>query len=61
MIIVDYIQLMRGTLNYEEDVFKKYQRLLKIKVIAKELSVLVALSQLSRQAEQEIIKTNYLI
>ena len=55
MIVVDYIQLMRGTLNYKDG--GRVQEVSEItqglKAIAKELSVpVVALSQLSRQVEQ---------
>ena len=54
MIIVDYIQLMRGTLNYKEGRVQEVSEITQgLKAIAKELSVpVVALSQLSRQVEQ---------
>ena len=54
MIIVDYIQLMRGpTLNKDGRVQEISQITQGLKAIAKELSIpVVALSQLSRQVEQ---------
>ena len=54
MIVVDYIQLMRGTTLIKMVEFKKFLKLHKVlKAIAKELGVpVVALSQLSRQVEQ---------
>ena len=54
MIIVDYIQLMRGTtINKDGRVQEISQITQGLKAIAKELSVpVVALSQLSRQVEQ---------
>ena len=54
MIVVDYIQLMRGTtLNKDGRVQEISQITQGLKAIAKELSVpVVALSQLSRQVEQ---------
>ena len=54
MIIVDYIQLMRGTLNYKDGRVQEVSEITQgLKAIAKELAVpVVALSQLSRQVEQ---------
>ncbi len=54
MIIVDYIQLMRGTSNYKDGRVQEVSEITQgLKAIAKELSVpVVALSQLSRQVEQ---------
>ena len=54
MIIVDYIQLMRGTLNYRDGRVQEVSEITQgLKAIAKELSIpVVALSQLSRQVEQ---------
>ena len=54
MIIVDYIQLMRGTLNYKDGRVQEVSEITQgLKAIAKELSIpVVALSQLSRQVEQ---------
>ena len=54
MIVVDYIQLMRGTLNYKDGRVQEVSEITQgLKAIAKELSVpVVALSQLSRQVEQ---------
>ena len=54
MIVVDYIQLMRGTTLIKMVEFRKFHKLPKdLKAIAKELRVpVVALSQLSRQVEQ---------
>ena len=54
MIIVDYIQLMRGTFNYKDGRVQEVSEITQgLKAIAKELSIpVVALSQLSRQVEQ---------
>ena len=54
MIIVDYIQLMRGSLNYKDGRVQEVSEITQgLKAIAKELSIpVVALSQLSRQVEQ---------
>ena len=54
LIIVDYIQLMRGSLNYKEGRVQEVSEITQgLKAIAKELSIpVVALSQLSRQVEQ---------
>ena len=54
MILVDYIQLMRGTLNYKDGRVQEVSEITQgLKAIAKELSIpVVALSQLSRQVEQ---------
>jgi len=54
MIVVDYIQLMRGTMNYKDGRVQEVSEITQgLKAIAKELSVpVVALSQLSRQVEQ---------
>ena len=54
MIIVDYIQLMKGTLNYKDGRVQEVSEITQgLKAIAKELSIpVVALSQLSRQVEQ---------
>ncbi len=54
MIIVDYIQLMRGTSNYKDGRVQEVSEITQgLKAIAKELSIpVVALSQLSRQVEQ---------
>ena len=54
MIIVDYIQLMRGTLNYKDGRVQEVSEITQgLKAIAKELSIpVLALSQLSRQVEQ---------
>ena len=54
MIVVDYIQLMRGTFNYKDGRVQEVSEITQgLKAIAKELSVpVVALSQLSRQVEQ---------
>ena len=54
MIIVDYIQLMRGTLNYKDGRVQEVSEITQgLKAIAKELAIpVVALSQLSRQVEQ---------
>jgi len=51
MIVVDYIQLMRGTMNYKDGRVQEVSEITQgLKAIAKELSVpVVALSQLSRQ------------
>ena len=54
LIVVDYIQLMRGTLNYKDGRVQEVSEITQgLKAIAKELSVpVIALSQLSRQVEQ---------
>ena len=54
LIIVDYIQLMRGNLNYKDGRVQEVSEITQgLKAIAKELSIpVVALSQLSRQVEQ---------
>ncbi len=54
MIVVDYIQLMRGSFNYKDGRVQEVSEITQgLKAIAKELSVpVVALSQLSRQVEQ---------
>ena len=54
MIVVDYIQLMRGTLNYRDGRVQEVSEITQgLKAIAKELAIpVVALSQLSRQVEQ---------
>ena len=54
LIIVDYIQLMRGSLNYKDGRVQEVSEITQgLKAIAKELSIpVVALSQLSRQVEQ---------
>ena len=54
MIVVDYIQLMRGTINNKDGRVQEISQITQgLKAIAKELGVpVVALSQLSRQVEQ---------
>ena len=54
MIVVDYIQLMRGTTFNKDGRVQEISQITQgLKAIAKELSVpVVALSQLSRQVEQ---------
>ena len=54
LIIVDYIQLMRGSLNYKDGRVQEVSEITQgLKAIAKELSIpVVALSQLSRAVEQ---------
>ena len=54
MIIVDYIQLMRGTTFNKDGRVQEISQITQgLKAIAKELSIpVVALSQLSRQVEQ---------
>ena len=53
LIVVDYIQLMNSNLKKNEGRVQKYQKLLRLKALAKELSVpVLALSQLSRAVEQ---------
>tara|TARA_B100000287_G_scaffold177506_1_gene167542 strand:- start:162 stop:1427 length:1266 start_codon:yes stop_codon:yes gene_type:complete len=54
MIVVDYIQLMRGTFNNKDGRVQEISEITQgLKAIAKELSVpVVALSQLSRAVEQ---------
>ena len=54
MILVDYIQLMRGSLNNRDGRVQEISQITQgLKAIAKELSVpVVALSQLSRRVEQ---------
>ena len=54
MIVVDYIQLMRGSINNKDGRVQEISEITQgLKAIAKELSVpVVALSQLSRAVEQ---------
>ena len=54
MIVVDYIQLMRGSFNSKDGRVQEVSEITQgLKAIAKELSIpVVALSQLSRQVEQ---------
>ena len=54
LIVVDYIQLMRGSLNNKDGRVQEISQITQgLKAIAKELAVpVVALSQLSRQVEQ---------
>ena len=54
MIVVDYIQLMKGSLNYRDGRVQEVSEITQgLKAIAKELSIpVLALSQLSRQVEQ---------
>ena len=54
MIVVDYIQLMRGAINNKDGRVQEISQITQgLKAIAKELGVpVVALSQLSRQVEQ---------
>ena len=54
LIVVDYIQLMKGTLNNRDGRVQEISQITQgLKAIAKELSVpVLALSQLSRQVEQ---------
>ena len=54
MIVVDYIQLMKGTFNNKDGRVQEISQITQgLKAIAKELGVpVVALSQLSRQVEQ---------
>ena len=54
MIVVDYIQLMRGSFNNKDGRVQEVSEITQgLKAIAKELSIpVVALSQLSRQVEQ---------
>ncbi len=54
MIVVDYIQLMRGTSNFRDGRVQEVSEITQgLKAIAKELAIpVVALSQLSRQVEQ---------
>jgi len=54
MIVVDYIQLMRGTFNYKDGRVQEISEITQgLKAIAKELSIpVIALSQLSRAVEQ---------
>ena len=54
MIVVDYIQLMRGTTNNKDGRVQEISQITQgLKAIAKELAVpVLALSQLSRQVEQ---------
>ena len=54
MIVVDYIQLMRGTINNKDGRVQEISEITQgLKAIAKELSVpVLALSQLSRAVEQ---------
>ena len=54
LIVVDYIQLMRGTFNNKDGRVQEISQITQgLKAIAKELGVpVVALSQLSRQVEQ---------
>ena len=56
LIVVDYIQLMRSSSHRNDKEFKKFQKLHKVLKLCKELSVpVLALSQLSRAVEQEMI------
>ena len=54
MIVVDYIQLMKGSFNYKDGRVQEISEITQgLKAIAKELSIpVVALSQLSRAVEQ---------
>ena len=54
MLVVDYIQLMRGTLNNKDGRVQEISEITQgLKAIAKERSVpVIALSQLSRAVEQ---------
>ncbi len=54
LIVVDYIQLMKGTLNNRDGRVQEISQITQgLKAIAKELSIpVLALSQLSRQVEQ---------
>ena len=58
MIVVDYIQLMRGSINNKDGRVQEISEITQgLKAIAKELSVpVVALSQLSRAVEQRNLK-----
>ena len=58
MIVVDYIQLMRGSINNKDGRVQEISEITQgLKAIAKELSVpVVALSQLSRAVEQRDLK-----
>ena len=58
MIVVDYIQLMRGSFGNKDGRVQEISEITQgLKAIAKELSVpVVALSQLSRAVEQRDIK-----
>ena len=60
MIVVDYIQLMRGSINNRDGRVQEISEITQgLKAIAKELSVpVVALSQLSRAVEQRDDKTS---
>ena len=54
MLVVEYIQLMRGTTNYKDGRVQEVSEITQgLKAIAKELNIpVIALSQLSRQVEQ---------
>ena len=53
LVVVDYIQLMRSSLNKNEEEFKKFRNYSGVKNLAKESQVpVLALSQLSRAVEQ---------
>ena len=58
MIVVDYIQLMRGSINNKDGRVQEISEITQgLKALAKELSVpVVALSQLSRAVEQRDLK-----
>ncbi len=58
MIVVDYIQLMRGSINNKDGRVQEISEITQgLKAIAKELSIpVVALSQLSRAVEQRDLK-----
>ena len=58
MIVVDYIQLMRGSMNNKDGRVQEISEITQgLKAIAKELSIpVVALSQLSRAVEQRDLK-----
>ena len=58
MIVVDYIQLMRGSINIKDGRVQEISEITQgLKAIAKELAVpVVALSQLSRAVEQRDLK-----
>jgi len=59
LIIVDYLQLMRGSGNYEQRVQEISEISRSLKALAKELDVpVIALSQLNRAVEREKRKPN---